>query len=239
MPATSARAVRDDIQNALDYLLDADLCLATNPVDVVRTGRSRKGVPVERVRFISQVRDEAFLISHGHPGIDQYLAWVRAGSYSAVLFDGSLLQFTYDITTRGEVVGHRLAYMPCPYDIEPGLFAQESLLDAIDLYEGSEDILMRSQLRFDYDPEASSANHPAAHFTINSSHCRIACVAPIHVLRFLDFIFRHAYPTQRRFHSPFFAPAAWRHIGEPVLSDDNRSLPHLTWDVRSRMSSVT
>lgn len=108
---------------------------------------------------------------------------------------------------KGEVVGHRLAYMPCPYDVAAELLAQESLLDAIELYDGSSDILLRSQLRFDFDPRASAPGHPAAHFTFNSPHCRIACVAPVHIMRFLDFVFRHSYPAQRRFHESFFAPA--------------------------------
>lgn len=239
MQTTSPRAIRDDIQNALDYLLDAELCLAINPVDVFARSPLEDGTQVESVRFVSYVRDEAFLISYGHPGIDQYLAWLRSGSYSAVLFDGSLIQLSYDISAKGEVVGHRLAYMPCPYDVDPDVFAQESLLDAVELYYGSTDILLRSQLRFDFDPSASGPGHPAAHFTFNSPQCRIACVAPVHVMRFLDFVFRHSYPTQRRFHESFFAPSSWRHLGNPVLTDSDRFSPHLTWDVHATMSSAS
>lgn len=237
MQTTSSRAVRDDIQNALDYLMDADLCLAVNPVGVFPRSPLKDGTQVESVRFVSYIRDERFLISYGHPGIDQYLAWVRSGSYSAVLFDGSLIQLTYDISVKGEVVGHRLAYMPCPYDVDPDLFAQESLLDAIELYDGSADVLLRSQLRFDFDPRSAAPGHPAAHFTFNSPQCRIACVAPIQVMRFLDFVFRHSYPTQHRFHESFFAPSSWRHLGDPVLTERDRSSPHMTWDVHATMSS--
>lgn len=239
MQTTSSRAVREDIQNALDYLLDAELCLAANPVEVFARRPLADGTQVETVRFVSHVRGETFLISHGHPGIDQYMAWVRAGSYSAVLFDGSLIQMTYDISAKGEVVGHRLAYMPCPYDVDPDLFEQEALLDALELYDGSTDILLRSQLRFDFDPSASAPGHPAAHFTFNSPQCRIACVAPVHVTRFLDFVFRHSYPRQREFHDSFFAPSSWRHLGEPVLTEGDRLSPHMTWDVHATISSAS
>lgn len=239
MPTTSARAVRDDVQNALDYLMDADLCLAVNPVDISSRSPLDDGTQVERVRFVSHVRNESFLISHGHPGIAQYFAWVRAGSYSAVLFDGSLIQLTYDISAKGAVVGHRLAYMPCPYDVDPELFAQESLIDAVELYAGGDDILLRSQVRFDFDPGATSPGHPAAHFTFNSPECRVACVAPMHVMRFLDFVFRHSYPMQRRFHESFFAAGSWRHLGEPVLTGGDRFSPHLAWDFRATMSSAS
>jgi hypothetical protein len=239
MQTTSSRAVRDDIQNALDYLLDAELCLAVNPVEVLSRSPLEDGTQVQSIRFVSFVRDESFLVSYEQPGIDQYLAWLRSGSYSAVLFDGSLIQMTYDISVKGQVVGHRLAYMPCPYDVDPELFAQESLLDAIELYDGSTDILLRSQLRFDFDPRASAPDHPAAHFTFNSPQCRIACVAPVHVMRFLDFVFRHSYPTQRRFHESFFAPSSWRHLGDPVLAERERFSPHLAWDVHATMSSAS
>ena len=238
MRTTSSRAVRDDIQNALDYLQEADLCLAVNPVKVGSRSPLEDGTRVESVRFASYVRDETFLISYGHPGIDQYLAWVRSGCYSAVLFDGSLIQLTYDISVKGEVVGHRLAYMPCPYDVDPELLAQESLLDAIELNEGAS-ILLRSQLRFDFDPRASAPGHPAAHFTFNNPQCRVACVAPVHVMRFLDFVFRHSYPTQRRFHESFFAPSSWLHLGAPVLAENERFSPHLAWDVHANMSSAS
>ena len=239
MRTTSSRAVRDDVQNVLDYLVDADLCLVTNPVEVVPRSPLEDGTPVDRIRFVSYARDAGFLISHAHPGIEQYLAWVRSGSYSAVLFDGSLMQLTYDISHKGDVVGHRLAYMPCPYDVDPGLFAQESLLDALELYDGSADILLRSQLRFDFDPSASAPGHPAAHFTFNSPQCRIACVAPLHVMRFLDFVFRNSYPTQRRFHESFFAASSWRHLGDPVLAERDRMSPHMAWDVHATMSSAS
>lgn len=238
MQKISSRAVREDIQNALDYLLDADLCLVANPISVVTKAPFADGTQIESVRFSSYARDEAFLISHGHPGIDQYLAWLKSGSFSAVLFDGSLVQLAYDISLKGEVVGHRLAYMPCPYNVDPNLFAQESLLDVIELYDGSTDIVMRSPMRFDFDPYASAPGHPAAHFTFNSPQCRVACIAPVHVMRFLDFVFRHSYPIQRRFHETFFATSAWKHLGDPVLTTNDRFSPHLSWDIHATMSSA-
>lgn len=238
MQTTSSRAVRDDIQNALDYLVDADLCLAANPVGILAKSPLKDGVQVERVRFVPYGREEAFLISHGQPGIAQYLAWLRAGFYSAVLFDGSLIQLTYDVSANGKVVGHRLAYMPCPYDIDPDLFEHGSLLDIIELYDGSTDIALRSQLRFDFDPATSTLGHPAAHLTFNSPHCRIACIAPTHVMRFLAFVFQNYYPTQWRFHEVFFETSLWRHLGDPVLATDDRFSPHLSWDINATMSNV-
>lgn len=235
---TSARAVRDGIQNVLDYLVDSELALNINAVAITSGRVDAAGDPYETIRFVTHDSSADFLISHNPAGIEQYLSWVRAGAYAAVLFDGSLLQISYYVAARGTVIGHRLAYVPCPYDIDIELFRTEAIADAIDLYVGSEMVLLRSPIRFDYAPEASKAGHPAAHLTINGPDCRIACVAPMHVLRFVDFVFRHAYPKQRRYHSPFFEPAAWQHIGQSVLEDRDRTSPHVTWDVHATMTSV-
>jgi len=235
---TSARTVRDDVQNVLDYLLDAELCLYANPVAVSAGRHLPDGTPYETVRFVSYSSDTGFLTTHGQPDLEQYLAWVNAGAYSAVLFDGSLLQISYDVSAGGLVVGHRLAYMPCPYAVDEVLLREEALQDALGYYDGGSDMILRSQVRFDFEPSAAAPGHPQAHLTFNSPDCRIACVAPMHVLRFVDFVFRHTYPVQHRFHERFFKPAPWRHLGIPVLADDERVAPHLSWDVHATMTSV-
>ena len=97
--------------------------------------------------------------------------------------------------------------------------------------EGELGVLLRSPLRFDYDQSAAREGHPAAHFSVNSPECRIACVAPVHPYRFIDFVFRHFYPILRGAHDGWFEPAGRRHIGEAVISDRDRDGLHLTWPV--------
>lgn len=235
---TSTRAIQEGLRNVLDYLVESELALIANALVVESAGVGVSDASYQTVRSVVHDARADFLVSGDHPGIDQYLAWIRAGAYSAVLFDGSLLQMSYDVTIRGEVIGHRLAYMPCPYAIDTDLLRTESLLDVVDLYVGTEEVLLRSAVRFDFDPRAGRPGHPPAHMTINSSGCRIACVAPLHVLRFLDFVFRHFYPAQHRFHARFFDPAAWQHLGRSVLEVQDRLSPHLAWDVNARMSSA-
>ncbi|WP_443054843.1 DUF2290 domain-containing protein [Streptomyces sp. NBC_00258] len=71
----------------------------------------------------------------------------------------------------------------------PDLVRLEPLLDVVDLYAADTptNMVLHSAIRFDYDPASASPGHPAAHLTINSAHCRIACAAPMHVGRFADF----------------------------------------------------
>ena len=224
---TTTRAVRDDIQNTLDFLVAAELALYANTVTVNRN----------RVSWQSHNPSVPFLSSREHPDIEQYVTWVTAGAYSASLFDGSLLQLTYDIDD-GEVSGHRLAYVPCPYDLDRALLTEGMpLADVVDLCR-DKDAAMRSPIRFDYDPQAAKDDHPAAHLTLNTADCRIECAAPLHVLRFVDFVFRHFYPKLWRAHRPFFTAAAWRHVEVQRTGLRDRHAIHLMWDVNATRSTV-
>jgi len=219
---TTARTIWDQVKNALDYLVDADLALFANEIALGNT----------RVSWHSSSGGRAFLESNEHPSIEQYLVWLEAGQYSALLFDASLLQITYEVE-GGEVVGHRLGYFPCPYDIDRELLhSGEPAADVVEIYRDS-DAILRSPIRFDFDPDAGGPGHPASHMTLNSVSCRIACVAPLGILRFLDFIFCHFYPDLRAVHAPFFTAGSWRHVGQPTLDASDRQRSHLMWDVHA------
>lgn len=218
----TTRTVRDDVKNILDYLVDAELALFANEVSMGTT----------RVSFHLQDPTADFLISREHPTLDQYLAWVAAGAYSALLFDGSLLQLTYDVA-GGTITGHRLAYVPCPYNVDLELLAEgEAIADVVDLYRSHAPAL-RSPIRFDYDPDAAKPGHPATHLTLNGTNCRIGCIAPLHAMRFIDFVFRNFYPTLWTAHRPFFETAGSRHIGPTSLTNAERRIPHFAWDLHA------
>jgi hypothetical protein len=218
----TTRGIHDQVRNTLDYLVEAELALYANVVSLEHT----------RVSWHAPARGGAFLDNYEHPSIDQYVVWLTAGEYSAVLFDGSLLQITYDVE-GGVVIGHRLGYFPCPYEMDRSLLeAGEALADVVDMYRDS-DAVLRSPIRFDFDPGASGLGHPSSHMTLNSVSCRVACVAPLHVLRFLDFVFSHFYPELRAAHEPFFGSATWQHIGPVSLHDRDRQRVHIMWDVHA------
>lgn len=223
----SPNAVRDSVKNVLDFLIEAELALYANEVSISGS----------RVSFHLIDQDVLFLTTRKHPTVEQYLAWVSAGAYSAVLYDGSLLQVTYNIEGQ-EISGHRLAYVPCPFEIDIELLAAgEPLADLVELYRDG-DALLRSPIRFDYDPVSAKPGHPAAHMTINGTECRIACAAPVHILRFADFVFRHFYAPFWHAHYPFFEAAAWRHLGPSTLTDEDRYSPHMAWDLTATESQV-
>lgn len=221
------RSVRDQVKNALDYLVASDLALYANEVSMSQ----------RRVSWHSPSASSQLIARFEHPTVEQYIDWVSAGDYSAVLFDGSLLQLTYDVAGGG-VVGHRLCYFPCPFEVDPELLASnEAIADVIEIYR-HDDAQLRSPVRFDYDPKSARSGHPSAHLTLNSVDCRIACVAPLHTMRFLDFIFRNFYNDLWTAHKQFFEVGRWKHIGDSVLANEDRYNGHVGWDVHATESSV-
>lgn len=216
---TTTRSLQDELVNALSYLAESELALYYSPVSVSGT----------KVSFHSLNPLAPFLSERRHHTVKQYADWVTAGAYSALLLDGSLLQLTYEVSNR-KIVSHRLAYVPCPYSLDPELLASgESLSDILDLYLDGHPIL-RSPVRFDFDPQAAKPGHPAVHFTINDSDCRIACAAPFHPLKFLDFVFRNFYPEYWQAHKSFFLQGAHRDIDHDTNIDFDRRAPHFSWN---------
>lgn len=108
---TTVRAIRDQIRNALDYLRDAELAHITTEISMGSTAVAWHPLGPEGPTFIE---------SFEHPTIDQYVAWLSRGDYSALLYDGSLIQASYEVEA-GEVSRHRLSYFPCPYDLDLAL----------------------------------------------------------------------------------------------------------------------
>lgn len=215
------RSLRDDLTNAFDFFVDAQLLLHA-PTVAMRGTRVTWHTP----------SNKPFIVDSKHPTVGEYLDWVAAGHYSAALPDAGLLQLTYDIED-GSVVGHRLAYVPCPVVVERRLLQEgEPILDVVSLYLGEgtpESIALRTPVRFDFDESAAGKSHPAAHLTINSSDCRIACVAPMHPYRFLDFIFRHFYPELWAAQPGWFDGASDRLLGAGVLTTADAATLHIAW----------
>jgi hypothetical protein len=217
------RSLADDIRNVLDYLLDAELAVSTTTPLI---SDSRVTWP--------RLADQGALFDHGrHPGCTQYLEWLQGREYSAILFDGSLLQVSYEFYD-GRVASHRLMYMPCPYDLEMSLLTEgHPIHEVVGLSSGDEPA-MRSPIRFDFDAGRARHGHPAVHLTLNTVDCRIACAAPMHVHRFVDFVFRAFYQDLRTAHLDFFEVAAWRHLERGQRFNVPVGELHLNWDVNAR-----
>jgi len=186
----TANHIRNELEGLLVQLLGAEVALTMNPVvlrDVADGQRVTWGSP----------KPPPGLMEAKYGTIEEYLSWIGAQMYSALLYDGSLLQLSYDFN-GSELIRHRLLYYPCPFDVDPVLFNAADALEVLDLYcsQGIDTVRLRSPLRFDYDPQNQRDFHPASHLTFLSESCRWAVASPLSPGHFIGFIFHHFYPVQ-------------------------------------------
>lgn len=124
--------------------------------------------------------------------LHRYGLLLRYGEYTILFDDGALLQLTYWLRGR-DVVRHRLHYQAAPVILDEDLSFDEFLELA-----GTDDLLKSltapASLRFDYDPAATTPEHPASHLTICGAHCRIPVSHPLSPGQFVKFVVQHYYP---------------------------------------------
>jgi hypothetical protein len=114
----TANEVRSEMDSLLALLIDREIALRTNPVVLMhRTPRSR----LTRITWSGSASLPGELFRGGSATVADYRGWLKRRAYSAVLYDGAIVQLTYDVSGR-QVVGHRLAYFPCPFDRDRELF---------------------------------------------------------------------------------------------------------------------
>lgn len=221
---TTANALSRGIRGLLNELLNRDLILLPSAVIVVDGTRVTWRSPTPTGQFVDFV---------DYPTIRTYRRWAEAGEYSALLPDAALLQLTYDVVD-GEIAGHRLAYVPCPYRVDQDYLLTDAIGDVLDLHtsEPHGDITMQSAIRLDFDPGSAAIGHPTSHLTLNVSTCRIACEAPMAPEDFVRFVFRNFYKDQYSAHVDFFA-ALPKNDRNSTVTEDERYEPHVAWRRRA------
>jgi len=140
--------------------------------------------------------------------VTSYLFFVENGHYSILCNDGALIQLSFRIN-KGKICHHRLAYIPCPVLFDPIRLVEESLHDVVleQLFKGDPAVLpQRGVVRFDYDPDAATVDHPASHLTLNFDQTRIPTARTFDAATFLTFLDRHFLATRQsvgRLNQPF------------------------------------
>ena len=215
----TSRVIKAEVEGVLDYLVESEIALHVNTV-------SNELGSVSWRRFGSA---ERFLPNRGRPSTSDYRGWLVAGDYSAVLYDGALIQLTYQVD-GAMLTTHRLAYVPPPFHMDVDMLQSFPLVDVFDLYaQGSTtDVVLSTVLRFDFDSAAAREGHPASHLTLNHPDCRIACIAPVRVGLFFEFVFRHFYYSLWRAH-PFFGGLPKSGWGRVSATEGERQGIHMSW----------
>ena len=208
-----------EIRQLLDVLLKLEVATAIMPVVERRIGQGRTRLTWPDS---SPVYESRTLSAEG------YVAMMSGRAYSAVLNDGAMLQISLDFL-GDDLVGQRLAYLPCPYELNPQVHWEFGTLDAIEYarLDEAQEVVLRGPVRFDYDPESAAEGHPESHMTIGVDSCRIPITRPITLGHFVRFVFRHFYPYLHRAHDVL---AAWRIVdGLPIEEVAVPSELHLHW----------
>lgn len=148
---------------------------------------------IVRVTWGSPASSSGLLTSCPFATLKEYRMLIESRQFSAVLFDGSIIQISYTFK-REEILKHRLMFFPCPLSIDEEDLLSIPLIDIIDSYSEEEfqsRLRLRSPLRFDYDVESQRDLHPASHLTVSDDDCRIPIFAPLSVGHFIRFVFQH------------------------------------------------
>jgi len=182
--------LRSEIELLITALYKCSLAIdSTKPVSVESPGGTI-------VTWSNQV--ELSSLFDIQSAFDLYAETLKNRWYSVMLFDGSLLQFSYTFSGAG-LKKHRLSYQPCPIYIQPDDLEQFTVEVLVELIEGREfkdRVRLEGPLRFDYDMDAGAVDHPASHLTISRVSCRVPVMAPLSVGHFCKFLFSHFYPEQ-------------------------------------------
>ena len=118
-------------------------------------------------------------------------------AYSVRMLDGALIQMMYSFSGT-HLVRHRLAFLGAP-DLEEF----QSDPETYDRDELHADMVARRVLpltfRFDYDEGAAEdVAHPRSHLTLGEYQgCRIPSSRPVVPGRFMDFVLRNFYETDK------------------------------------------
>ena len=192
-PLTPRRTLID-IQNFVDSLANAEVAISTNKV--VQNWLQPSGY--QKITWATNATTEEYLFRNSSPTIEEYLGWVKNSSYSALLLDGSVLQISYDFDGL-ELVGHRLYFFPCPFDLDVSLVRELPFLGVVDFYAESlafERIRLRTPIRFDYQHDATigGVHHPRSHMTFQWSYVRVPVTSPLSLGQFIRFVFKNFYP---------------------------------------------
>ena len=131
--------------------------------------------------------------------LNQYISIYETGAYHCILFDCSIIRACFKFH-KNILLQESLLYWPAPIIISEEEVDELGIREAVNMYFSDEDsrnkkAIMRSPLRFDFDPSNTSDLHPATHVHMQHADCRISAKRPICFNTFIKFVFKNFYPN--------------------------------------------
>ncbi len=161
--------------------------------------------------------------------IRSYLFFLQNDHFSIVCQDGALIQMSFKVH-RGDIVHHRLCYLPCPVKFDPAELIEDDLSTIVRRNLGAADLDLvkyHGGLRFDFDPGAARLGHPSSHMTFNYDNVRVPVGRTLDAGTFLTFVDEHFVASregQIRLNLPIASDAT-----KDVMAVNDRGKPHLSW----------
>ena len=186
-----------ELDNFLTLLHQSEIAKSTTS-NVVKRGPAG----FQRITWATNTAVPGSLFRHKSATVAEYREWLDWQGYSAVLFDGSFIQMSYDFDYSG-LIGHRLLYFPCPFDVDMALLEVLTLTEVIEHYQDLEvaEVKLRSPVRFDFELGSTAPGHPASHMTFQWSYSRVPVTGPVSPGHFIQFVFRNFYPNMWNAHA--------------------------------------
>ncbi len=217
---TSSQAARQ-VRMLLTLLMESEIAIAMNPVIEDHLGIRT------RVTWSSARPATGLFSSLGFATVDEYCAFIDGQEYSAILYDGALVQISYDFVAR-DLVGHRLCYYPCPFDMDEELLLTDPVADTVMLYRDASSVqpYLRSPCRFDYDESNATSGHPSVHMHLIKPYCRWPVTRPLSIGDFIRFVFRNFYPNLWAVH-PFLREWSQQRIANRTILPEEEAELHV------------
>ncbi|MBP7746984.1 MAG: DUF2290 domain-containing protein [Phycisphaerae bacterium] len=190
----NAKQIAQVIANTCRDLHSLRLVFAHNSPCVVDSGGG------EQVCWPTKGSSSATAYPFG--SLEQYLAWVREGEFTCLLFDYSLIRASYECMGN-TVVGHSLLYWPCPIGFLSEVETLSDLCDGLEMCLESPrrareilDLTMRTPMRFDFDPGRESDDHPLVHLHTQFEDTRMSVQQAMCFPAFMKKVLRTFYRDQ-------------------------------------------
>lgn len=219
--------VYDEINNTLKLLLENNLVYYYNAIKVSNNDT------YEELFWQNHIPERKNCEKHFN-SLEQYFFFLEQNSYNCILFDGSIVRFSYKFLIKNKSLeSHNLTWWPSPicediseavrYGYDLSSFIKEYLEN--NLYKN---ISMRTPIRFDYDITNVSDSHPKSHLHMQNSECRIFVDRPLCFNKFIKFIFKNFY-NKRYIQYDF-----WENLDELKIGDisipNTKNIEFLTFD---------
>ncbi|BAQ35242.1 DUF2290 domain-containing protein [Dehalococcoides sp. UCH007] len=200
-----ASDIKTNIDAAMDYFLDNELTISSNPTVVNQNGANCYSISWKSNPELGYLLKNTMNID-GATSIECYRAILDRRDYNVLISDGSLIQIAYKIKDE-EVVWHRLCFFPCPIVFDKTDTIENNISTMFDYFDPKyylKNIKMVTPIRFDYDINLSNKVHPTSHMTILKDSCRLPVFGPMSIGHFIKFIIQNFYSDNISFEKSEF-----------------------------------